>query len=150
MNMRMLVELATVGMQGAKDTDFESKATSMFEHGSGGTAKESIEQRPVVVEKRPKQVRHGEGNVLPFAIRQNMPLLGNPLFGAFHPASTAGFRFTALAEKAGMRAIRRLTAITANTHRAGAAGEHFFDAENLPFIDGVVIDEVIPSVIVLE
>ncbi len=42
MNMRMLIELATVGMQGAKDTDFESKAAYMLEHGSGGAAKESI------------------------------------------------------------------------------------------------------------
>lgn len=100
MNMRMLIELATVGVEGAKDTDFEPKASGMFEHSTGGTAKELVEQGPIIVEERPKQVGHGEGDVLPFAIGQNMALLGNPLLGAFHPASTAGFGFTALAEKA--------------------------------------------------
>ncbi len=43
---------------------------------------------------------HGKSDMLPFAIRQNMTLLGNPLFSAFHPTSTTGFGFTALAEEA--------------------------------------------------
>ncbi|CBJ92600.1 conserved hypothetical protein [Xenorhabdus nematophila F1] len=43
MNMRMLIELATVGMQCAKDTDFEASAQCVFEHGTGCTAKELVE-----------------------------------------------------------------------------------------------------------
>ncbi|MDI9095470.1 MULTISPECIES: hypothetical protein [Providencia] len=41
----------------------------MFEHGTGGAAKESVEQGPVIVEERPKQVGHSEGDMLPFAVR---------------------------------------------------------------------------------
>nr|WP_272516050.1 MULTISPECIES: hypothetical protein [unclassified Providencia] len=53
----------------------------MFEHSTRCTAKESVEQGPIIVEERPKQVRHGESDVLPLAIWQNMPLLSNPLLG---------------------------------------------------------------------
>jgi len=42
----------------------------MPEHGAGGAAKEVVEQRPVVIEERPQQVRHGEGDMLPVAIGQ--------------------------------------------------------------------------------
>jgi hypothetical protein len=49
------------------------------EHGAGGAAKQVIEQWPVVVEERPQQVRHGEGDMLPVAVRQNVLLLCNPL-----------------------------------------------------------------------
>jgi len=49
-----------------------------------------------------------------------------------------------------MGAFRRRTAIMANAHRTGAAGEHLFDRDELPFIDGVVINEAVPSVMVLK
>ena len=91
-------------------------------------------------------MRHSESDMLPLAIRQNMPLLGNPLFGAFEATGTAGF----LTKETRMRAFRRRTAITANAHRTGAAGEHLFDRDELPFIDGVVINEAVPSVMVLK
>lgn len=64
----MLIELATVGVQGAKDTDFEPKASCMLEHGTSCTAKELVEQGQIIVEERPKQMGHGEGDMLPFAI----------------------------------------------------------------------------------
>nr|WP_272539668.1 hypothetical protein [Providencia sp. PROV197] len=63
----------------------------MFEHGAGCTAKELVEQGPVIVEERSKQMGHREGDMLLLAIRQNMALLGNPLFGAFEAAGTAIF-----------------------------------------------------------
>ncbi|GHB93973.1 hypothetical protein GCM10007290_21250 [Providencia stuartii] len=68
----------------------------MFEHGTSGAAKESVEQEPVV--KRSKQVRHSEGDMLPFTVRQNVTLLCDPLFGAFEDIRTAGFEFTGLAK----------------------------------------------------
>nr|WP_241391915.1 hypothetical protein [Serratia proteamaculans] len=40
------------------------------------TPKQVVQQRPVVVEERPQQVRHGERDVLPVAIWQDMLLLG--------------------------------------------------------------------------
>lgn len=122
----------------------------MFEHSTGGTAKELVEQGPVVVKERPKQVGHRESDMLPFAIRQNMPLLGNPLFSSFESTSTAGFGFTGLTKEAGMRAFRRRTVITSNAHRAGATGEHLFNTEELPFIDVMVINEAVPSVVILK
>lgn len=125
----MLIELATVGVQCTKNTDFEPNALCVFEHGAGCAAKELVEQGPVIVEERPKQVGHSEGDMLPLAIWQNMALLGDPLFGAFEPTGTAGFGFTGLTKEAGMRAFRRRTAITANAHSTGATGEHFFDRE---------------------
>lgn len=53
MNVRMLVELAAVGMQGAEDADFHALLTCPAEHGTGGGLKKLVEQGPVVVKKRP-------------------------------------------------------------------------------------------------
>ncbi|GKP93950.1 hypothetical protein VC596_22705 [Citrobacter freundii] len=72
----------------------------MPEHGTGGAAKQVVEQRQVVVEERPQQVRHGEGDVLPVAVGQNVLLFGDPLLGALEAAAAAGFGFASLAEKA--------------------------------------------------
>ncbi|OHT23368.1 hypothetical protein A3Q29_21010 [Providencia stuartii] len=79
-----------------------------------------------------------------------MTLLGNPLLGTFEAACTAGFGFTGLTKETGMRAFGRRTAITTNAHRASATGEHLFNTEELPFIDRVIINETVPSVIVLK
>jgi len=51
-------------------------------------------------------VGHREGDMLPFAVWQNMALLGNPLLSAFEPTGTAGFGFTSLTKEARMRAFR--------------------------------------------
>lgn len=77
--MRMLIQLASVGVQRAKDADFDTLSASPAEHGAGSTAKQVVEQRPVVVEKRPQQVRHGEGDMLPVAVGQDVLLFSNPL-----------------------------------------------------------------------
>lgn len=83
MNMWMLIELATVGVQGAEDTDFHALFAGLAEHGTGGRAEEVIEQGPVVVEKGPEDVGHGEGNMLPVAVGQDVLLCGNPLLCGF-------------------------------------------------------------------
>nr|WP_263071029.1 hypothetical protein [Enterobacter huaxiensis] len=69
-------------------------------HGAGGAAKQIVEQQPVIIEERPKQVRHGEGDMLPVAVGQNVLLFGDPLIGDFLAATTAYFGFASLAEKA--------------------------------------------------
>ena len=97
--MGMLIELATVGVQCTKNANVEPKASGMFEHGTGSTAKKLVEQGPVIVEERPKQVGHGENDMLPFTIWQYMALLGDPLFGTFEATRTTGFRFTGLAKE---------------------------------------------------
>lgn len=78
-DVRVLIELASVGVQGAEDADLDAQLARVPEHGAGGAAKQVIEQWPVVVEERPQQVRHGEGDMLPVAVRQNVLLLCNPL-----------------------------------------------------------------------
>lgn len=72
--MRMLIELATVGVQGAEDADLHTLFSGPPEHSSGGGAEQGIEQGPVVVEKRPEQMGHGKGDVLPVAVRKDMTL----------------------------------------------------------------------------
>lgn len=99
-DVRMLIELATVGVQCAEDADFDAQFFRVPEHGAGGTAKQVIEQWPVVVEERPQQVRHGEGDMLPVAVGQNVLLLCNPLLGAFEAAAAAGLGLAGLAEEA--------------------------------------------------
>ncbi|MNP25621.1 hypothetical protein D3C76_1184380 [compost metagenome] len=99
-DVRMLIELPAVGVERAEDADFDAQFTCIPEHGAGGTAKQVIEQGPVVVEERPQQVGHGESNVLPVAVGQDVLLFGNPLLGALEAATTAGFGFAGLAEKA--------------------------------------------------
>lgn len=96
----MLIELASVGMERAEDADVDAWLARVPEHGASGAAKQVVEQRPVIIEERPQQVRHGEGDMLPVAVRQNVLLPGDPLLGAFEAAATAGFGFASLAEKA--------------------------------------------------
>ena len=53
-NVRMLVKLSAVGVQGAEDTDLHGLFSGLPEHGAGGGTEQGIEQRPVVVEKGPQ------------------------------------------------------------------------------------------------
>lgn len=105
-DMRVLIELPAVGMERTEDTDFDPLLARPAEHGAGGAAKQIIEQEPVVIEERPQQVRHGEGDVLPVAVGQNVLLFGDPLLGGLEATTAAGLGLAALAEKAGMGAIR--------------------------------------------
>lgn len=91
MNVRMLVELAAIGVQGAEDTDFHALFTGLPEHGAGGSPEQGIKQGPVVVEEGPQQVGHREGDVLPVAVGKDMTLLCHPLLRGFMSAGAAGF-----------------------------------------------------------
>lgn len=90
MNVRMLVELATIGVQRAEDADLHALFAGLLQHGAGGCAEQGIKQGPVVTEKRPQQVGHSEGYMLPVTVGQNVTLLRHPLFGGFETAGTAG------------------------------------------------------------
>lgn len=151
-DMRMLIQLASVGVQRAKDADFDTLLASPAEHGAGSTAKQVVEQGPVVVEERPQQVRHGKGDVLLVAIGQDMLLFGDPLLGVLEATTAAGFGLAALAEKAGMGAVLRGAAVTAHAHGAGATGEHTFDGEFGPVAEGVAVfvEIAAPPVVMLE
>lgn len=46
MNVRMLVELPAVGMQGAEDTDLQALFAGPTEHSAGGGTEEGIKQVP--------------------------------------------------------------------------------------------------------
>src|SRR5690606_434173 len=85
-NVRMLVELAAVGVQGAENTDLHALFAGPPEHGPGGGTEEGIEQGPVVVEKGPEQVGHGKGDMLPVAVGKNVALLRHPLLRGFEAA----------------------------------------------------------------
>lgn len=104
--MRVLIELPAVGVERTEDADFDPLLARPAEHGAGGAAKQIIEQEPVVIEERPQKVRHGEGDVLPVAVGQNVLLFGDPLLGGLEATTATGLGLAALAEKAGMGAIR--------------------------------------------
>lgn len=89
-NVRMPVELATVGVQGTEDTDLQALFAGPPEHGAGGSAEQDIKQGPVVVEEGPQQVGHREGDMLPVTVGKDMTLLRHPLLGGFKTAGTAG------------------------------------------------------------
>lgn len=151
-DMRVLIELAAVSMERTEDTDFDALLARPAEYGAGGAAKQVVEQGPVVVEERPQQVGHGKRDVLPVAVGQDVLLFGNPLLGGLEATAAAGFGFTALAEEAGMGAIRRGAAVTAYAHGAGAAGEHALDGEFGPVAEGVTlfVEIAAPAVVMLE
>lgn len=79
MNVRVLVELATVGMQGTEDTDLNTLFTRPPEYSPGGSPEQGVEEWPVVVEEGPQQVGHGEGDMLPVAVGKDMTLLRQPV-----------------------------------------------------------------------
>lgn len=135
-----------------KQPDFDIEFFSPFQQRVGGTGKKLIQQRPVKIKRRPEFIGHGEGDVLPFAVRQDVLLLCYPLLGGFHAAGAAAFAFAALTEIFGVCAVSRLTAITANTHGSGAAGKHALNDQFGPFGDSMTtIDEkAVPVVINLK
>ena len=151
-NVWMLIELASVGVQGAENADLDAQLARVPEHGAGSAAKKLVEQRPVVVEERPQQMRHGEGDVLPVAVGQDVLLLGDPLFGALEAAAAAGLGLAALAEKSRVRAVRGTAAVAANAHGAGPAGKHALDREFGPVAElmAILLKEALPAIIVLE
>ncbi len=91
MNMRMLVELTAIGVQGAEDADLHTLFAGTAEHGTGGSTEQGIEQGPVVVKEGPEQVGNGESDVLPVAVGKNVALLRHPLLRGFKTAGAAGF-----------------------------------------------------------
>ena len=93
-------------MERTEDTDFDPLLACPAEHGASGAAKQVIEQRPVIVEERPQQVRHGKRDVLPVAVGQDVLLFGDPLLSGLEATAAAGPGLAALAEKAGMGAVR--------------------------------------------
>ncbi|SFN03774.1 hypothetical protein SAMN05216516_10226 [Izhakiella capsodis] len=99
-DVRMLIELASVGVQSTEYIDFNTQLARVPGHGAGGTVRKAVEQRPAVIEERPLQVGHGERDMLPVAVGQDVLLRDDPLLGALEAAAAAGFGFTALAEKA--------------------------------------------------
>ena len=137
--MRMLIKLTAVGMQGHKQAYFDIKFFGPFQQGIGGTGKEFIEQGPVVGKGGPEFIGHGESNVLPFAVGENMLLLSNPLLGGFHATGAAAFAFTTLAEVFCVRTVGRSATIPSNAHGTGPAGEHALDDEFGPFWDEVAV-----------
>jgi len=151
-DVRMLIELVSVGVQGAEDADLDAQLARVPEHGAGGAAEEVVEQRPVVIEERPQQMRHGEGDMLPVAVGQNVLLLGNPLLSALEAAAAAGLGLAGLAEKTRVRAVRRAAAIAAHAHGAGPAGKHALDGEFGPVgeLMTIVLEEAFPALVVLE
>lgn len=121
-DMRVLIELTAISVQGAEYADLNALFTCPLKHGAGGATEQVVEQGPVVTEEGPEQVWHGKGDVLPFAIGQNVLLLSNPLLSGLHAAGAACLRFAALTEEAGMGTVRRGTAVAADAHGAGATG----------------------------
>lgn len=90
-NVRMLVELATVGMQGAENANLHTLSAGPAQHGAGGRTEESVKQWPVVVKERPQQMGHRKGDVLPVAVGEDIALLGHPLLRGFEAAGVAAF-----------------------------------------------------------
>lgn len=90
-NVRMLVELSAVRMQGAEDTDLHALFARPQEHGAGGGTEQGVKQGPVVVEEGPQQMGHGKRDVLPVAVGKDMALLRYPLLRGFMSAGAAPF-----------------------------------------------------------
>lgn len=74
-------------------------------------------------------MRHGEDDMLPVAVGQDVLLLDDPLFGAFEAAAAAGFGLATLTEEARMGTVRGTAAIASHAHSAGTTGEHTLDRE---------------------
>jgi hypothetical protein len=72
------------------DADLDALPACPAEHSAGGAAKQVVEQRPIVIEERPQQVRYGEGDILPVAVGQDVLLFGNPLLDSLEATVAAG------------------------------------------------------------
>lgn len=55
-DVRVLIQLAAVGVQDAENADLDALFARPALHSPGGTAEQRVEQRPVVVEEWPEVV----------------------------------------------------------------------------------------------
>ena len=129
----MGIQLTPVGMQGDKQADFDTEFFGPFEQGIGGAGEKLVEKRLIIGKNRPEFIGHGEGNMLPFTVGEDVLLLGNPLLRSLHATGTATFAFATLAEILRVRAGGGSTTITANAHGTRPASEHALDDEFNPF-----------------
>lgn len=95
-------------MWSAQKIPFDTLLACPAEHSAGGAAEQRVEQGPVIVEKRPQQMGHSKGDMLPVAVWQNVLLFGNPLLGSLEATAAAGFGLAALAKEASMRSTASL------------------------------------------
>ncbi len=105
-DVRVLIELAAIGVQGAEDADLNAQLARVPELGPGGAAEQVVEQRSVVAEERPGQVWHGKDDVLPFTVGQDVLLLSNSLLGGLHAAGAAGLCIHGAEYKAELRSCK--------------------------------------------
>lgn len=56
--------------------------------------------------QRSQQMWHGEGDVLPVAVGQDVLLFGNPLLGSLEATTATGLGLAALAEEVCMGTVR--------------------------------------------
>jgi hypothetical protein len=75
-------------------------------------------------QRRAAFIGHGDGDVLLFALGQNMLLLSNPLLGDFHATRAAASAVTPLTDVFGVRTVNRSATLPGNAHGTGLAGEH--------------------------
>lgn len=88
MDMRMWIELAAVSVKGDRQTDFDAEFFRPFQQGIGSAGEKLIKLQPVVGKSGPEFIGHGEYDVLPFTVRDNMLLLGNPSLRGLHATGT--------------------------------------------------------------
>lgn len=86
MNVRVLVELSTVRMEGAEDIDLQALFACPPEHSPGGSPGQDIKQGPLSLNKG-----HSRNDMLPVVVGKDVALLRYPLLGGFEAAGAAGF-----------------------------------------------------------
>jgi len=88
-DMRVLIELTAVSVQGAEYAWLNALFTRPLQHGAGGAAEQVVEQGPVIVKEGTEQEWHVKSDVLPLAVGQNVLLHSNPLLGGLHAPGAA-------------------------------------------------------------
>lgn len=97
-NVGMPLLVAAPGMDNGKTAGQKTAATSGFEGNVSGETVHLREQPAVVVYQRPELTGEREGDVLPFAVRDEGQQILYPYFTGLHAAVRAGAGFTAEAD----------------------------------------------------
>lgn len=123
MEVKIAVELASESVAGLENAGVEALLARQLQDEVGGQGWDEIEEVAVAPEELPQQGGHGEGDVLPGGVRQNIEVGFDPFIGGLLSARRAEAGLAGMGNGFGRAAGE--TPLKMSSQQHGLAGHHF-------------------------
>ena len=146
MEVKIAFEIAAEGVADLENTGGEALFARQFQDDVGGQGWDEIEEMTITPEEFPEMGGHGEGDVLPGGVRQNIEVGFDPFIGGLLPTRRAETRLASMGNGFGGAAGGTPLKVRAQQH--GLAGHHFehIDQDAVPELALVQGDESFPPI----